>query len=201
MTFYHGSPIANIAELSTLSYTHDESKKSAVYLTPNRAYALFYIRDLDINYVTCGVTEEGFIRYDERFLDQLKKLYSGRSGYLYTCADDSNYEKTNTRDVWVSKEPVKIISSEFISDVYKELQKYIESGVIRVARYETLSETEKEDIYNMTVWSLYRSGLTEKDTPKANFYCENFSEAWCFVKAHPELKQQTLDEWDLNHKG
>ncbi|MDD4356665.1 MAG: hypothetical protein PHN98_05380, partial [Smithellaceae bacterium] len=64
MIFYHGSPIAGITELGTRSHTHDGTKTSAVYLTPNCAYALFYIRDLGINYVTCGVTEEGYILYD-----------------------------------------------------------------------------------------------------------------------------------------
>src|SRR5450756_3047284 len=113
MIFYHGSSIANITEFETRSQTHDETKSSAVYLTPNRAYALLYIRDLEVNYVTCGVTAEGYIRYDDRFSEQMKTLYSGRSGCLYTCTDNGDFETTSTRGVWVSKSPVKVESVEY----------------------------------------------------------------------------------------
>lgn len=61
MTFYHGSPVANIIELGTRSFTHDETKSSAVYLTPNRVYALFYIRDLDVNYHEVHAPKESVI--------------------------------------------------------------------------------------------------------------------------------------------
>ena len=194
MTLYHGSPIANITELGTRSITHDETKSSAVYLTPNRAYALFYIRDLDINYVTCGVTEEGYIRYDERFSGQLKTLYSGRSGYLY-CVSGS-FEQTSTRDVWVSKNPVVIESVEYISDVYEEILKFEAIGQVKVNRYENLTYKDKQDVYDMIVNSLYKSGMTDKNTPKAYFYRDNFPEAWEFVKSHPEMKQKTIEEWE-----
>jgi hypothetical protein len=196
MTFFHGSPIAGITELGTRSRTHDETKSSAVYITPNRAYALFYIRDLEVNYVTCGVMEEGYIRYDERFSEQMKTLYSGRSGYLYSCTDNSGFEATSTRGVWVSKSPVRVESVEFIPDVYTELMKYEVSGDIKVMRYESFSDTEKHDIYEMIVWSLYKSGLTEKSSAKADFYRENFPNAWEYVKEHPEMKQDILNEWE-----
>lgn len=82
MIMYHGSPMAGITELGTLSKTHDETASSAVYLAPNRAYTLFYIRDLEINYVTCGVTEQGYIRYDENFPGQLRTLYEGKAVFF-----------------------------------------------------------------------------------------------------------------------
>lgn len=83
MTFYHGCSEGGIKVLTPRSASHDGSGRQVVFLTPNRAYALFYIRDRDINYVTCGVTDEGCIRYDERFSGQLETLYKGMSGYLY----------------------------------------------------------------------------------------------------------------------
>ncbi|HBL84510.1 MAG: hypothetical protein A2Y17_06410 [Clostridiales bacterium GWF2_38_85] len=159
MTFYHGSPIANITELGTRSFTHDEIKSSMVYLTQSRAYALFYIRDLDVNYVTCDMTKEGYVRYYERFSEQLKTLYRDRSGYLYKCVDNGGFEQTPTRNVWVSKNPVIIESVEFIPDVYKEILKYEETGDIKVIRYEILTDEEKQDVYEMIVCSLYKSGL------------------------------------------
>jgi len=196
MVFYHGSPIKGINKLGISLLTNGETKASIIYLTPNRTYALFYIRDLNVNYVTCGVTAEGYIRYDERFSGQLPTLYRGQSGYLYKCIDSGCFEQTTTRDVWISKNPVVIESVEFIPDVYKEIIKYEASGNIKVIRYETLTDQEKHNIYEMTVYSLYKSGLTDKNTVKANFYRDNFPEAWKFVISHPKMKQTILEEWE-----
>ena len=55
--FYHGSAAAGIATLET------RGEKHVVYLTDNRAYALFYLRDPQIDFVTCGVTRDGTVRY------------------------------------------------------------------------------------------------------------------------------------------
>lgn len=59
MLCYHGSPIAGIETLSP-------PPGKVLYLTPVRAYALFYIRDLAVNHVTCGVLPGGVVRYDEQ---------------------------------------------------------------------------------------------------------------------------------------
>ena len=90
-----------ITELGTNSLTHDESKTIIVYLTPNRAYALFYISNLEINHVTCGVTDEGFIRYDE-LMEELRKslLHNKENGILYHYADQlvGDYDKCRTEN-------------------------------------------------------------------------------------------------------
>lgn len=58
--YYHGAT-EELTELNAVSKNHVDAAKPVVYLTPNRAYALFYIRDRDINWVTCGVKEDGVI--------------------------------------------------------------------------------------------------------------------------------------------
>lgn len=192
MIFYHGSPLAGITELGTRSVTHDQAKASVVYLTPNRAYALFYIRDLDVNYVTCGVTADGFIRYDERFPEQLRTVYKGKSGYLYHCAVGDGLEETSTRDVWVSHSPVPVGYTEFIPDVYEEILKYEETGQVKVMRYETLTAEQKQDVRDMILHSVYKYISKKTISKKAAFYKEHFQAEWNYALSHPEEEEDGL---------
>ena len=51
--------------------------------------ALFYlIRNYEYAY---GYTRQGKLYFDDPFPDALKKLYAGKSGWLYTC-DEGDYE-------------------------------------------------------------------------------------------------------------
>lgn len=200
MTLYHGSPVGDINELGALSNAHNETKSPVVYLTPNRVYALFYIRDVEINYVTCGVTADGYIRYDEQFPEQLRVLYEGMCGYLYKCEIADDFEKTATRDVWVSQNPVPVEEVEFIPDVYKEILKCEAAGTVKVIRYETLSSEQKQQMVDMAVHYIYKHDLIESDSKKAAFFQRNFSEAWNYVANHPEQRQINLDAWDSKLK-
>lgn len=74
--YYHGTTTPGITELRA---------NPAAYLTPNRAYALFYIIDKEINWVTCGVKEDGIVHYDERFKNQAQKLYAGKSAIFISA--------------------------------------------------------------------------------------------------------------------
>jgi hypothetical protein len=84
MIFCHGSSVCGITELYPCSTAHDDTSSPVIYLTPNRAYALFYIRDKDINYVTCGVTAEGYVRcwFDPipvKYIDGKKVMLDGHT--------------------------------------------------------------------------------------------------------------------------
>ena len=81
---YHASNIGNLTEIKPLSKLH-ASGETVAYFTPIRAYALFYLRDMEINHVTCSVNKDDVVVYHEQFSNQLKTLYQGRSGYLYIC--------------------------------------------------------------------------------------------------------------------
>jgi len=41
--FYHGTSTADICQLTPISKNHHSLEETVAYLTPNRAYALFYI--------------------------------------------------------------------------------------------------------------------------------------------------------------
>ncbi len=195
MIFYHGTSLPGITDLNSVSKTHDSLQSSAVYLTPNRAYALFYIRDIEINWVTCGVSEDGIICYDERFPGQLCTLYKGVSGYLYKCTDRGLFESTATRDVWVSKSSVPVEDAEFIPDAYEEILKYEKSGEVKIIRYETLSNEQKQGVYDMMVHYIYKLDLINSTAKKAEFIKENCPAAWRYVLSHPDMRQANLDAW------
>jgi len=76
MLLYHGSAAGGLTRLTG---------QPCVYLTPYPCYALCYIRDPNVNYVTCGVDKDGVVRYDENFPEQLRTLYVGRSGWVHRC--------------------------------------------------------------------------------------------------------------------
>lgn len=201
MTFYHGSIISGITALGKNSLTHDEARTRAVYMTPNRAYALLYIRDLEVNHVTGGVTAEGYIKYDEQCPNQLMKIYHGVSGYLYHCSKQEHFSLTKTRDVWVSAEPVAVESFEYIPDVFTELLNYEEKGDIKVIRYDDLTDEKKQFYYHMALQFIYKNNLTDCSSKKAVFWKNNFTQAWNYAVNHPNKKQAVLEEWEERKKN
>lgn len=115
--FYHASNLGGLTVLLPLSATRGK-KEPVCYFTPNREYALFYLRDMEINHVTCGVDAGGTVVYHEQFPKQLAEIYGNRSGYLYSCAGTDRIKKGHTGGVWVSTKPVAITGAEYIDDVY-----------------------------------------------------------------------------------
>ena len=147
--FYHGTTVSDITILNNSSKSHWTEEKTVVYLTPNRAYALFYIIDKAINHITCGVDDNGIVNYHEQFPSQLSVLYKGMSGYMYKCEDNSCTTPTATNDVWASTEPVVVCDKEYITDVFEEIKQYEKAGKINIIRYETHDETKNKNIFEM----------------------------------------------------
>ena len=170
--FYHGSAAAGIATLET------RGEKHVVYLTDNRAYALFYLRDPQIDFVTCGVTRDGTVRYEERFPDQLRTLYAGRSGWIYSCAENAAMEKTRVPGIWVSREDVPVAGAEYIADAYEAIAPYLADGKIRVRAFETLSARERAENDGAIAEYIRNSGIIRETSPRAAFYRERFPRAW-----------------------
>ena len=185
--YYHGTTMPGITELKA---------NPIVYLTPNRAYALFYIIDKNVNWVTCGVKDnDGKVHYDERFPNQLEKLYNGKSGYLYRCNDAEGLTLGKSRDIVVSQSPVAVAGYEFIPDVYHEILKYEKTGAVVVKRYENLTDTEKKDVFDMMLNYIYKNDLLAEKGTKAEFIRENFPDTWAYAAAHIEDKSLIMSEW------
>ncbi len=84
--------------------------------------------------MTCGVDAGGKIHYDEKFPDQLRTLYAGRSGWRYAVEADAG--QTRTPGIWVSHRAAAVVEQTFIPDVHAELLRQVAAGVISLTRYE-----------------------------------------------------------------
>lgn len=188
MIFYHATVVPNIKELNAFSKDHSTNKNTVVYLTTNREYALFYIRDMDINHVTCGVGDDGIVRYHEQFPNQLAILYDNMGGYIYKCNELKCIKKTSNNEVWVSNEAVKVDDVEYLPNVYDEILKYEELGKIEIIRYETLEPTKKQEINDMMVRYFYRNKDKTYSEKKEKFFRDNYTNAWNHVQI--KLKEE-----------
>lgn len=175
--FYHASNIGNLEELLPLSKMHG-GDKPVCYFTPNKEYALFYLRDMEINHVTCGVDQNGIPVYHEQFPGQLAKIYGERSGYIYSCINEGPIKQGHTGGVWIATEPVKVLGSEFIGDVYAEIIEAERRGEVRVIRYEDLTGEKKNEITEMMKRSILKNGYLYAVTAKSLFYRNSFPTAW-----------------------
>ena len=180
--FYHASSIGNLKELMPLSIQHGDDNK-VCYFTPIRAYALFYLRDMDINHVTCGVSGDGIVTYFEEFPNQLKKIYQGRRGYLYVCENSTQITAGHAKGVWVAAQPVIFSSVEHVEDVYAEILKSENSGNVRVIRYESLSDEKKSEIVDKWKSIFIENKFYSDNKAKSRFFSENFPQAWEIAKA------------------
>ena len=191
MLYFHGTPIANITTLAS-------PPGKALYLTPFRAYALFYIRDLQVNHVTCGMTKEGVVIYDEQFPGQLRALYAGREGWLYTC-EEGNFSPGNDPWIVTSDRTVPVTSAEFIPDAYEAITREIEAGTVRVRRYEDKTEEQKRDITGMTAYYILKNNHLGANTPKARFYEHSFPAAWACALENEANAQEYIAQWEKEH--
>lgn len=175
--FYHASSIPNLNEILPLSKMHGSGEK-VCYFTPVRAYALFYLRDKETDHVTCGISNEGIVTYEEQFPNQLKTIYQNRSGCLYICENNGRISLGNKGGVWTSNKPVAISYAEIIKDVYAEILNAESDGNVAVIRYEQMSEHRKAEIAQMIKNYIINNHMTAMHSPKSRFFAENFPQAW-----------------------
>ena len=172
MIYYHGSNIPDITELKC------GGRDSVVYLTHSRAYALLYIRDRDLDYVTSGFREDGTLIYEEWFPGQMEQLYQGQSGYLYYCDKEEHFAPGRARGITVSYAPVAVSGCEYIADVYEELRKELAAGRIKRLAYDSLSAERKKLMQEGIVKLFMELDETSIHPKKLAFYKQNFPAAW-----------------------
>ncbi|MDR0905708.1 MAG: hypothetical protein LBN00_06000 [Oscillospiraceae bacterium] len=175
-SFCHASNIPGLTQIEPLSAVRGSNER-VCYFTPNRTYALFYLRDMDVNHVTCGVSDDGIVVYHEQFPNQLEMLYKGRNGAIYHCESDE-ISQGHTSDVWIAVTPVKVTGEEFVADVYSEILKAEQSGTARIIRYETLSNEKKAEIIEMMRDYITENQLLGSQSPKARFMRTYFPASW-----------------------
>lgn len=144
MLLYHGSPAGDLTELCPFPSNHD---RPYVYLTDNPTLALLYAHNpikRPGGFFPYYFSKDGRLHYDEYFADQLRVMYRGHSGYVYTTEPESL--PTLDRMPWVhlSDAPVPVAACCFIPDLYEALLDAERAGSIILHRYESIPEAQQE---------------------------------------------------------
>ena len=182
MIFYHASNIGNLKEILPLSNDKTSGEKVA-YFTPVRAYALFYLRDMEVNHVTADVESDDKIISREFFQNHLKITYQGRNGYIYTCENSGNITLAHTTGIWSAKEPVVVTRAEYIDDVYDHIMKEESDGNVQIIRYESLSNEKKQEYIEGMKNFILEKNFLNVDSAQSRFWAKHYSQAWKLAEA------------------
>ncbi len=167
MKLYHGTTTSGITELNP-------GHKSRLYLTDNYAYSLFYIRDREIDFVTCGIAGNGKVYYDEKFPNQLKHLYQSRQGWVYTGEADA--KPTKIRGIYIYEGNVPVEEKAFIPDTYAAIMAEVNKGNVIIQSYDMLTADQREQNNRGIVQEL----ITDRgmNPVRIEFLRKHFPEAW-----------------------
>lgn len=173
MAFYNGSVDGNIKEFKVV-----QSRDGFVYATSSWLVALTYIARVFPNLFMTENDKEVFIDVVPNFFENTVK---GRSGYLYTLEDNQDFipikqnQNCGHANVYKINEDVKVKNVEFIEDVFKELQKYIESGELVIKRYSSLDQEQITKIQKQIL-------ELNKNTTNIKTNCVNLIENYLKIK-------------------
>ena len=151
--YYHASPIGNIQQLEPRISNHGVP---LIYFSKKRENVLVYLSNAVEKYCRetgfayggrwqkwgpYGFTKDGIQRLEEYYPDALEKTYKGVSGYIYRAESitDSGFA-LQIPDAVTSSEPVDVSGMEFVPDAYEAILEAEKSGLIRILRYEQMSE-------------------------------------------------------------
>ncbi len=178
--YYHGSKTKNIEILKPSMSIHGDDY---VYLTTSKAVALIYtVNAIEVyfkqNYLECNQKFQPWYSYgfdenqipviEEYYPNATYETYHNQSGYIYICEKPKTYSNpTNIHNAIVTKEHVKIIDSIFIPDIYDEILKLEKDGVIKIKRYENMTDSYLSHIYNMIRTDIDKYQLIEN--PNHNY--------------------------------
>ena len=169
---YHGSVVGGLTTIWARSKSHSSGEKVA-YFTLDRVYALVCCRMPTENFVTMGPDSSGKQHYFERFPDQLKVMYAGREGYLYTPVSEEGLVRTRGRS-FESVTDVPVTLFEHVQDVYAEILKEERAGGVIIHRYADIDPQEQRQ---MTL--AIREGWKKGEFAEySDFVYEHFSPLW-----------------------
>ena len=173
--YYHASQIADIKVLEPRVSNHNTS---LIYFSTKRENVLVYLSNAVEKHcrktgfvhngkwhkwASYGFEPDGTLRLDEYYPNAIEDTYKGVSGYIYSaeiiCENEDNINISNA--VATSK-PVTVTDVEFIEDAYSEILKAAESGLIKIRRYEDMSDKMLAWIEN-TIKNEYAEAKNEPD--------------------------------------
>ena len=92
-----------------------------------------------------GFNRDGKLYVEEYYPNAFIDTYKNVSGYIYRvkCVIDSGFE-TNIPNAVTSKDAVKVFDVEYIEDAYEEILKAEKEGLIKIVRFEEMTDKRKE---------------------------------------------------------
>lgn len=169
---YHGSVIDGLTTIWAKSKSH-VSGEPVAYFTLDRVYALVCCRKRTENFVTMGPDKNGKQHYYERFPDQLKVMYAGRDGYLYTSVSEEGLVRTKGNS-FESVMDVPVTLFEHVTDVYAEVLKEERAGNVIVHRYADIDPEEQRQM----ILSIREGWKRGEFAEYSDFVYEHFSPLW-----------------------
>lgn len=182
LLYYHASQTADIKVLEPRVSNH---KTPLIYFSTKRENVLVYLSNAiekhckESSFIhngkwhkwaSYGFEPDGTLRLDEYYPNAIEDTYKGVSGYIYSAENIcENEESINISNAVATSKPVTVTDVEFIEDAYSEILKAAEFGLIKIRRYEEMSD-------KMLFWI--------KNTIKNEYAeAENEPDYRCFLKA------------------
>ena len=180
--YYHASSVKGIKTLEPRISNHGIPM---IYFSEKRENVLVYLsnavekfcKETGFNYsgvwhkwASYGFDKDGILTLDEYYPNALIDTYKGVSGYIYSAEKVNNSGDTiNVPYAVTSREKVTVSDCEFIEDAYEEIIKSEENGLIRITRYESLSDAK----CNWIAEIMKKEYETAIEHPEYRYFIEN----------------------------
>ena len=151
--YYHASQVKDIKILEPRISNHNVP---LIYFSLKRENVLVYLSNAIEKYckesgfvhrgkwhkwASYGFDSDGMLVLDEYYPDAIAETYKGVSGYIYyadvICENNDSIKISNAV---ASSKPVPVSGVEFIEDAYAELLHAEKEGLIKIRRYEEMSD-------------------------------------------------------------
>lgn len=179
--YYHASQVDGIFILEPRISNHDVP---LIYFSKKRENVLVYLSNAvekyckengfkhEGNYLKWGpygFTKDGKLYIEEYYPNALINTYKNVSGYIYKAKKviDSGFE-INIPDAITSKNPVEVYDVEFVDDAYEEILKAEKNELIKIIRYDEMTDKKKEWLKNI-IKEEYKNAI---DHPEYRFFLE-----------------------------
>lgn len=173
--YYHASQTGDIKVLEPRISNHNIP---LIYFSEKRENVLVYLSNAIEKYckesgfvhngkwhkwASYGFESDGTLIIDEYYPNALIDTYKGVSGYIYSAENVSvNEDRINISSAVTTSEPVVVTNVEFIEDAYDEIIRAAETGLIKIRRYEEMSDKMLRWI-EKTIRDEYKNAENETD--------------------------------------
>lgn len=179
--YYHASNIGKIAVLEPRISNH---QTPLVYFSQKRENVLVYLSNavekfckengfqyagIWQKWASYGFDKDGIQHISEYYPDALVDTYKGVSGFIYSVerVDDCGFQ-TKIPFAAASEKPVKVSACEHVNDAYHEILSAEKRGLIRITRYNQITEKMREWIFR-SVREEYKNAVNH---PEYRFFLE-----------------------------